>query len=80
MVSLVDLFSQVFSHEFSFKYVLIVSNSKYMQIWGAQMIPIFLRNGRRALQGAHALRRVSGVRLISVFGHDFFFSGVLSLT
>ena len=36
------------------------------------MIPLFLRNGRRALQGAHALRRVSGVHLISVFGHDFF--------
>ena len=36
------------------------------------MIPLFLRNSRRALQGAHALRRVSGVHLISVFGHDFF--------
>ena len=31
------------------------------------MIPLFLHNGRRALQGAHALQRVSGARLISVF-------------
>ena len=31
------------------------------------MIPLFLHNGRRALQGAHALRRVSGARLISAF-------------
>ena len=37
------------------------------------MIPLFLRNSRRALQGAHALRRVSGVRLISVFGHNNYF-------
>ena len=35
------------------------------------MIPLFLRNSRRALQGAHALRRVSGALLISVFRHNY---------